>query len=98
MESRVNYIIVGIFVVFFSLGLAGFAFWYIKYAPGEYLLKYHDGSEYEITDGQFVVSVETLARSLYVRLFGRKPESDASDRTKTRDKDYIAFYNTTCTH
>ncbi len=32
MESRVNYIIVGIFVVFISLGLAGFAFWLEKYS------------------------------------------------------------------
>ena len=35
MESRVNYIIVGIFVVFFSLGLAGFAFWLEKYGAQE---------------------------------------------------------------
>jgi len=31
MESRINYIIVGAFVVFISIGLAGFVFWLEKY-------------------------------------------------------------------
>ena len=35
MESRVNYIIVGIFVVLFSIGLAGFVFWLEKYGTQE---------------------------------------------------------------
>jgi phospholipid/cholesterol/gamma-HCH transport system substrate-binding protein len=35
MESRVNYIIVGIFVVLFSIGLAGFVFWLEKYGVQE---------------------------------------------------------------
>ena len=35
MESKVNYIIVGIFVVLFSIGLASFAFWLEKYGLKE---------------------------------------------------------------
>ena len=35
MESRVNYIVVGIFVVLFSIGLAGFVFWLEKYGVQE---------------------------------------------------------------
>jgi phospholipid/cholesterol/gamma-HCH transport system substrate-binding protein len=35
MESRVNYIVVGIFVVLFSIGLAGFVFWLEKYGVEE---------------------------------------------------------------
>ncbi|MEE4259683.1 MAG: MlaD family protein [Bacteroidales bacterium] len=35
MESRINYIIVGVFVVLFSIGLAGFAFWLEKYGTQE---------------------------------------------------------------
>jgi len=40
MESKINYVIVGIFVVLFSIGLAGFAFWLEKYGTQEDFIYY----------------------------------------------------------
>ena len=35
MESKINYIIVGAFVVLFSIGIAAFVFWLEKYGAEE---------------------------------------------------------------
>lgn len=40
MENRINYIIVGIFIVLFSIGLTAFVFWLEKYGVQEDFIYY----------------------------------------------------------
>ncbi len=61
MESRVNYIIVGIFVVLFSIGMLAFAFW---------LGKYGDEDEYIYYKAYMTESVSGLSREATVKYRG----------------------------
>ncbi len=61
MESRVNYIIVGIFVVLFSIGVLAFAFW---------LGKYGDEGEYVFYKAYMTESVSGLSREATVKYRG----------------------------
>ena len=61
MESRVNYIIVGIFVVLFSMGMLGFAFW---------LGKYGDEGDYAYYRVYMTESVSGLSREATVKFRG----------------------------
>jgi len=61
MESRVNYIIVGIFVLLFSLGMLGFAFW---------LGKYGDEGDYVFYRAYMTESVSGLSREATVKYRG----------------------------
>ena len=61
MESRVNFIIVGIFVVLFSIGLIAFAFW---------LGKYGDDSDYVYYKAYMTESVSGLSKDATVKFRG----------------------------